>query len=447
EQIRRTMTTLNCYACHHRDKRGGIDGLRRDYLASFGEVDLGDEGRVPPNLNGVGAKLQPLWLKMVLENGEKVRPYMATRMPQFGPRNVDKLHESFDRVDTPPGSPGQPNVFAPGVASNANKFGRKLVGVGGLTCIACHNFAGNPSLGVPAVDLASTGQRLKWDWFRHYLLDPQSLRPGTRMPSFWPNGSAANKDVLNGDAEQQIASIWAYFARKNFTDLPAGLIQGKQEIVATTEAVIYRNFIDGGGSRAIGVGYPEKANLCFDANEVRLAMLWHGSFIDAAKHRTGRGAGYEKPLGTDVIKAPPGPPFATLSSDTSSWPSEVGKEAGYHFLGYRLDEKQRPTFRYRFEQIDIEDYMVAVPGEVDADFRRTFTLKTGSAPSEPLYFRAAAGGKIEEAEGGSYLIDGRVKLRFPGATPRIRTENGNSELLVPVVFANGRAVITEEISW
>lgn len=447
EQIRRTMTVLNCYACHHRDKRGGIEGLRRDYLTNFGEVDLGDEGRIPPTLNGVGAKLQPGWLKTVLENGEKVRPYMATRMPKFGAKNVDKLHEMFGRVDTPADAPGQPNVFAPGVAANANKFGRKLVGVGGLTCIACHNFAGNASLGVPAIDLASTGQRLKWDWFRRYLLDPQSLRPGTRMPSFWPNGVAANKDVLGGDAEQQIASIWAYFARKNFTDLPAGLLQGQQEIVATTEAVIYRNFIEGGGSRAIGVGYPEKANLCFDANEVRLAMVWQGPFIDAAKHRTGRGAGYEKPLGTNVVKAAPGPTFAFLSSETTPWPAAVGHEGGYQFRGYRLDDKRRPTFLYRFENIDVEDYPIAVPGEVDADISRKLTLKSASAPAGTLYFRAAIGSKIEEQAAGVFLVDGRTRLKFPGATPRVRMDNGKSELLVPVVFANGQAVITEEISW
>jgi cytochrome c2 len=446
EQIRRTMTALNCYACHHRDKRGGVEGLRRDYLATFGEVDLGDEGRIPPNLNGVGAKLQPAWLKAVLENGEKVRPYMATRMPQFGARNVEKLHELFDRVDTQPGAPEQPNVFAPGVTANANKFGRKLVGVGGLTCIACHNFAGKASLGVPAVDLASTGQRLKWDWFRRYLLDPQLLRPGTRMPTFWPNGVAANKDVLGGDSEEQIASIWAYLAQKNFTDLPAGLVQGKQEIVATTEAVIYRNFIEGGGSRAIGVGYPEKANLCFDANEVRLAMLWQGPFIDSAKHRSGRGAGYEKPLGTNVIKAPPGPPFAMLPSESEAWPAAVGKNGGYQFRGYRLDERRRPAFLYRFENVDIEDYPVAVPGEVDAGFRRTLTLKSSKVPAGAMYFRAAVGAKIEE-QAGAFLVDGRMKLRFPNSAARVRSDNGKNELLVPIVFANGQAVITEEISW
>jgi hypothetical protein len=92
----------------------------------------------------------------------------------------------LDRVDTPAGARTQPDLAAAGMSDSASKYGRKLVGVGGLTCIACHQFAGNKSLGVPALDLASTGGRLKWDWFRRYLLNPPGLRPGTRMPSFWP---------------------------------------------------------------------------------------------------------------------------------------------------------------------------------------------------------------------------------------------------------------------
>ncbi|MEI9895730.1 MAG: hypothetical protein WDN28_18065 [Chthoniobacter sp.] len=129
-------------------------------------------------------------------------------------------------------------------------------------------FDGNKSLGVPALDLATAGERLKFDWFRRYLLDPQSLRPGTRMPAFWPNGEASNKDILGGDTGKQIFALWSYVARKNFTDLPPGLIQGKMELVAEKEAIVYRNFIEGAGPRAIGVGYPEKANLAFDADDM-----------------------------------------------------------------------------------------------------------------------------------------------------------------------------------
>jgi hypothetical protein len=78
--------------------RGGPEGLRREYFTSFGEVDLGDEGRIPPHLNAVGSKLQAGWIKTVIERGEKIRPYMATRMPKFGLTNAGKLPDLFDHA-------------------------------------------------------------------------------------------------------------------------------------------------------------------------------------------------------------------------------------------------------------------------------------------------------------------------------------------------------------
>lgn len=445
ERVKRTMTTLNCYSCHQRDRRGGSEGLHREYLAGVGEVDLGDEGRIPPHLNNVGAKLQADWVKQVLVEGAAVRPYMATRMPQFGAANVGHLPALLEKADALAEAPPQPDVFAPGMAADANKFGRKLLGTTGMSCIACHNFAGNKSLGVPALDLATSGQRLKWDWFRRYLLDPQSLRPGTRMPAFWPGGVSTNKDMLGGDAEKQILAIWAYLARKNFTDLPPGLVMGKQELVAQNEAIIYRNFIDGGGPRAIGVGYPEKANLAFDAEGMRLALIWQGSFIDAAKHRTGRGQGFEKPLGTNVLQGPPGAPFAVLDSDSAPWPEATGKVAGYQFHGYRLDAQRRPAFRYSLNDVQIEDFPVAIAGDIDASFQRTITLRS-EKPIDRLYFRAAVAEKIEE-KGETYLVGETLRLKFPGTKPIIRNSGGKAELLVPITFAGKEAKFIEEITW
>jgi mono/diheme cytochrome c family protein len=447
QEIIRTMTVMNCYACHNRDRRGGPEGLRREYFANVGEVDLGDEGKLPPQLNGVGAKLRPEWIKTVLVEGGAVRPYMATRMPQFGAANVGHLPELFDKADARPEALPQPDVFAPGAAEAANKHGRKLLGVGGLTCIACHMFDGNKSLGVPALDLATTGQRLKFDWFRRYLLDPQSLRPGTRMPAFWPNGVAVNKDILDGDTEKQIFAIWAYLARKNFTDLPPGLIQGKMELVADKEAIIYRNFIQGGGPRAIGVGYPEKANLAFDAQDVRLALIWQGPFIDAARHRTGRGQGYEKPLGTNVINGPAAPAFAVLDSESTEWPKEAGKAAGWQFHGYQLDTERRPTFRYSWHGLNIEDYPVAIAGTGgnDPSFKRTITIHA-EKPIDHLFFLAATGKKIKESN-GVFAVDETQKLKFTGATPIVRENDGRTELLVPIKFEGNEAKFVEEIAW
>lgn len=97
--IRRTMTTLNCYACHARDRRGGVTGLRRDYLTSTSGADLGDEGRVPPSLTGVGSRLRPEVVKQSLADGAKTRPAMTTRMPRYGTANVGHLTDLFGQAD------------------------------------------------------------------------------------------------------------------------------------------------------------------------------------------------------------------------------------------------------------------------------------------------------------------------------------------------------------
>jgi len=445
QQVARTMAALNCLGCHSRDGVGGPAAVRADYFKVIGEADLGDEGRFPPHLTRVGDKLRLGWLREVLVNKGTARPYMATRMPQFGEANVGHLVEAFGKVDSPP---RERDAIAPPSSLQEAGYGHKFVGTEGLSCIACHTFAGHKSLGIPAMDLTLMTQRLQKDWFHRYLLDPPSLRPGTRMPSFWPEGKSAFKDLLDGDSDRQIDAIWAYLSRGKEAGLPVGLVQGKMELVASNEAVIYRNFIQGAGSRGIGVAYPEKANLAFDANELRLALIWQGPFIDAARHRSGRGEGFEGPLGYNVVKMPAGAPFAVLGDTTAKWPEAVGKKAGYQMRGYRLDAKRRPTFLYSCANIQIEDYPIAVSGVLDASLRRTLTVQADHAV-EKLWFRAWSGAKVEAQSDGSFLADGKVKLSFPtGATkPIIRQSDGKSELLVPVAFSGNQAKIVEEVIW
>jgi len=456
DQVHRTMTALNCYACHSRDGLGSPSGLRRSYFKSLGTVDLGEEGAVPPHLNGVGAKLKSEWLQKVLYTGASVRPYMATRMPQFGQANVTVLLAAFHQADAGLNT-GHELAVDPHLAN-----GLRLVGNEGLSCISCHMFAGHPSLGVPALDLTTAPERLTPDWFRRYLLNPAQLRPGTRMPSFWPNGVSVNKAILEGDTEKQIAAIWSYLssgqAAKN---LPPGLIAPKMEIVAKTEAVVYRNFIEGAGPRAIGVGYPEKANLAWDANQMCVDLLWHGQFMDASRHWTGRGEGFQPPLGYSVVKLPQGQPLAVLTSADMPWPKTTERAAGYQFQGYAYDDQHRPQFHYQFHQVEAADCFVPVKFSPNADtgFRRRLLLKSKKPPAN-LWFRAALGDKIQDLGNQTYLVDGIVRLGFPPvllkgrntdapASPQImvRQSGGKSELLVPVIFESGKAELVEEISW
>jgi hypothetical protein len=218
-------------------------------------------------------------------------------------------------------------------------------------------------------------------------------------------------------------------------------------LIPEKEAILYRNFIAGAGPRAIGVGYPEKAHLAFDANDLRLALVWQGAFMDAARHWSGRGEGFEPPAGDDVLHLPAGVAFAFLAKEGDPWPTKPGRElAGYKFRGYRLTKDQRPTFLYTVGGVRVEDFPNAVAGKPSPSIRRTLTL-TAEKGAEGLWFRAAVGSKIE-AKGGWFVIDDEWKVHIgAGAAPRVRRTGGQQELLVPVRFSNGRAKIVEEFSW
>jgi len=435
QQAAHELGRLNCLGCHERDGVGGPAATGREaWFRVLGNADLGEEGRLPPRLDHVGSKLKTAWMRTVLASGKKVRPYMATRMPVFGEENVGGLAAVLERADVRPDAKSEPRL-----TPRDAKFGRKLVGRDGLNCITCHTFTTYGSLGVPAIGLEHLYERVRWDWLRRYLPDPAALRPGTRMPTFWPEGHAVNTEILEGDRERQIHAIYAWLKEGPKADVPAGLIRSRQELVVDREAVVYRNFIEGAGARAIGVGYPEKANLAFDANELRLAMIWQGAFIDTSRHSSDRGVGFEPPLGDHLVRFPEGPAFATLPDAEAPWPSAKGRRDGQQFRGYTLDEVRRPSFRYEIGGVHIQDSIVPRTDDVDVTFVRTLKLE-GTTEGGRVWFRAAKG-KLTRHPDGSYGMGDTVRLRFRGGGDPVVVMD---ELRVPVTVPGE---LVEEITW
>ena len=430
QRIQRTMTALNCYACHERDRRGGPTVATDASFVTTGD-DMGDEGRIAPHLNGVGAKLRPQWLQTVLASGTKVRPYMATRMPVFGAANLGPLAEDFEKTDASSASASErdPDLV---------KAGRLLTGTKGMSCVTCHMFQNHKSLGIPGMDLVHMAQRLRRDWFTKYLLDPPSLRPGTRMPTYWPEGKSVRKDILDGDTAKQIEALWQYLSEGGKAQIPIGIGPQPIPLVPVDEALMYRNFIQGAGARAIAVGYPEKVHLAFDSLQMRPALFWRGDFIDASKHWVDRGAGFQSPAGEDVVSLTDGAPFAVLADPAAPWPKASGHAAGWQFGGYELDKRRRPTFEYSLEKVQVRDFFESVEGKTPG-FKRTLTVQSKDAPAG-LWYRAAAGKKIEE-KNGEFLIDNGLRLRIDEA--RIR----GAELLVPVELKDGSKTIVVTYSW
>lgn len=354
-----TLQALNCVACHERDGQGGPDAARKPYF--LGDHNLGDTGRYPPPLTGVGGKLRPDWLAKVLAGENRVRPYLKTKMPQYGAATAE-LGKLLGVAD----------------ARAALKFeggddtaGRKLMGTqGGAGCITCHRWGDRPSLGIQGPDLSNIAARLQEGWLREYLISPAAYRPGTLMPSFWPAGKSFNPSILGGDTDKQIASIFKFIESANGE--PEGFPQnrnGEFEIVPKDRPVVQRAFTDGVGVRAILVGFPTGVHLAYDGDKGGPALGWKGRFFDAYLTWYSRFPTFEKPIGEQVV----------------AWPKAIGR-----FLGYRLDAKGNPTFLNEQGGVKVEDTYEGIERGLrrtvtwvpTPDFNPTIHHPAGLAPTE-----------------------------------------------------------------
>ncbi len=270
--------------------------------------------------------------------------------------------------------------------------------------------------------------------------------------------------VLDGSTPQQIEAIWQFLSDGRSATEPYGLGRDPMPLVPEKDAILYRNFLNHAGPRGIAVGYPEHASLSFDADSLRLAQIWQGAFIDAARHWTGRGTGFGSPLGDNVLNLSEGPDLAFLDKPEDSWPLGSPRERGDAFRGYRLSKDGRPTFLYEIGSgneagrggVHVTDYPDAIPGALGkpATIRRALTVSTQAnvAPlPRSLWFRALAASKIEPLGDGWYAVDGEWKLRIsaePAAEPVLRSSKGRTELLVPVRLDHVREMkITQEFVW
>ncbi len=372
QQIEQRMMALNCFACHQRDSLDGPDSARAIYFQTSG-ADLEDEGRFPPQLTGVGRKLTPAAIGKVLRGEGSVRPYMMTRMPDFGAEHAEFFSKLFPDADVTADIKPTPRDGNEDKIGRA-PWGRELAGVTGLSCISCHDLNGKKSLGIRAVDLAFAPKRLRSEWFRDYLIDPARFRPGTRMPSFWPEGKAIHP-LVSANTERQIDSVWVYLNEIDQNRLPEGMEEkGNFELKPKDAPIVFRTFMKDAGLHAIAVGFPQQLNVAFDAEQVRWALAWKGKFLDAEGTWDDRFTPLAEPLGTNIFKFPIG----------NALPEE------HQFRGYRLNAKGVPTFLYQAGAIQVEDTLE--PDATGESLRRTLKLRGGSGH---LSFGATPEKKVE----------------------------------------------------
>ena len=390
QQVHGQMVKLNCYACHQRktvlskggtaELIGGVGRYRKAYFEMVEQVDLGDEGRLPPPLTGVGNKLQSKVLKSVFEQRTPAyRRHMKARMPAYQAQAVQKLIEKLPDADRK--SEKQKSESAVFGKPNAGLLsaGHELSGTG---CVECHHYRGESLPGVIGIDLAGITTRVRPEWFHDFVIDPGALKNRTRMPTFFPDGKSSRPDLLEGDVEDQVAALWFYLKDLANQPLPEKIEKVRSqnyELRPKERPVVLRSFMRDAGTHAIAVGFPEQIHYSFDAEKIQLTSAWKGRFLDA------RGTWFERftppaePLGESLVQFAQGPPFAVLDENEAVWPEWGSLKEMYLFQGYRLDDKGVPVFQYRFGKWQIQERIEPVGQD---GLRRHWDIQTRQSDAD-----------------------------------------------------------------
>jgi mono/diheme cytochrome c family protein len=430
-KIQLRMAQFNCIACH---ERNGFGGPESHNLPLFTTTipEMGDEGRIPPRLTGVGDKLSDDFLAEVLKQGVRHRPYMKVRMPNYhnAPSDMAALFVKQDR----PSEESVAKLPHDETEIRALAAGRRLAGTKGLSCAQCHTFGNVAATGIQALDMQLMTKRVRSEWFFRYLMDPIKYRPGTRMPNSFPEGQSVFKQIYEGNAEHQIAALWLYLSQGNDAALPDGLQRDQIVLEPKDQPVIYRNFLEGLSARGIAVGYPGGINIAWDAEAMALRTIWQGSFIDASMHWRDRGVGRQKPLGDLVVEFESGPAVSLLNSASDKWPDNAQVQNRYRFLGYRLAKDGSPTFRYQTGNIVVNDTVTVDSSDSQKGFKRSIRLeKSGSATSgQPeskdgeltSVVRLAHGNEITQIQPGLWLVNKQIKIQLSNPNvPNVSLQN------------------------
>ncbi len=194
EAGRRLTHYYNCINCHKIEEIGG-----------YVKASLDDEAMAPPYLFPEGSKVQESWLHDFLTGPVPIRPWLKLRMPTFSLTDdeIGTVTRYFLALHNRDLEFRDYRAFAPDAKYLAD--GKKLFDE--LQCLSCHYTGKIPEGKTPsdlAPNLAMAKTRLKPDWILAWIARPDSVQPGTRMPTFFPDMQSPEPNILNGNAPEQI---------------------------------------------------------------------------------------------------------------------------------------------------------------------------------------------------------------------------------------------------
>jgi cytochrome c551/c552 len=169
----------------------------------------GDQSRPP--LTWTGEKLRPSWMASFIAGRipYKPRSWVFARMPSFASR-AELLASGMALAH---GCPVTDEVRPP-VDPHLADIGRGLTAQTMFGCVKCHSCGDQPAIApfeAFAPNFAHISDRLRHEYFTHWMRNPQHYLPGTKMPSFADaDGNTAYKDIRGGAAAAQYEAIWQY---------------------------------------------------------------------------------------------------------------------------------------------------------------------------------------------------------------------------------------------
>ena len=211
---RHTIERRNCLACH---PRGNDRGLA-EHAGTTAAKDPALTGVAPtlvaPNLTAIGDKQRDDFLEKAISGmqPEMRMTWLRARMPRFTHHEDEKdailsYLINHDRI-ADGADPASRHHLAEVSEEERLVVGRRLVGAGGFSCIACHQFGTyvpkNTALGTKGSDLMGLGNRLRPEYFLRWVNSPLRIIPGFEMPSY----QRPVPGVLGDDVTKQLSAVW-----------------------------------------------------------------------------------------------------------------------------------------------------------------------------------------------------------------------------------------------
>lgn len=213
EYAHRQVTSQRCVACHIMDENPSWLESVHSQSRSLVEDIAHLEERVTqdrPRLTYVGEMLQTKALEDMVKGitNPRPRPWLLMRMPGFASR-AQPIAEGLARmhgIDTAP---------EPALTVDASKagIGKMLLGSEGFGCNTCHAIGeekATAAFEVEGVNLKLTPDRLREEYFYHWMDNPKLINPVTKMPRYSDGEKSQRGDVLDGDARKQFEAIRHY---------------------------------------------------------------------------------------------------------------------------------------------------------------------------------------------------------------------------------------------